>query len=631
MTDQGNSVLDRDLENDSWLGEKEKSFSSKLLFAIGGISSFGGLIPSFIEAASNTLPCISHQFWFLVLSITYLVGPLGLYLVWAWSTDRVISSNSEDDQWWSIKKVPITHRYFKLLICQTVLVSIYLIGTISFLKPDQDDFLIGSSIFLTLPGVLALYTFVQRDGYKPRFGRTKAIAAYTFIVTCIFCLMGIGLIDQDHKKLTEKDEQKEYVKRDESGNEKDEKWAYAKLVQVDRISKELQELETNVTRQVELFALLSATDATSTLTAKVSRTQSSFAQHFGMDRHLTALGNMLIERPNRFDAIGQPGIWLHEPSGQTIQFSRPVYFNPKNFELSEPSSPSKILRKMRLIDAVITSMINHEMHRVKWDHFGKTEIDSIELVKMISYTNERNSRNLLNWVDRYYLPYAQKKAQEEIETIAENTSWIMRDMRFRGLMISMTNLLLLLLALLEIQNLKTFKIHEQKLNSSLDKKTRTTNIENYNKKADHLVYPLTLIISVVAILIIPLTSKMEFTGINPSGSFWMKNLPSLHLPEVAKDLVKPDRPTGEVVVVDCKSCCDQPIGAGRIGPTGPTGIAQEYPEGLVEELGEYNDRLENYNNRLSNVETGISNTKNNVQAIRDLYIKTDSTETDSIR
>jgi hypothetical protein len=159
--------------------------------------------------------------------------------------------------------------------------------------------------------------------------------------------------------------------------------------------------------------------------------------------------------------------------------------------------------------------------------------------------NQYNSRVFKDWIESMYLPYAQRKTGQEIHTIAEDTSWIWKEIKYMGIIISITTLLLLSIQYLELIDLKNYIIHEQLLpkgpDSTLEEKQIAKGkIADLDQKANYLLFPLTTTITIVAILLIPVTTKTEIANIEPTKSFRMLQVPSLNLPSAVKDVVNND-------------------------------------------------------------------------------------------
>jgi hypothetical protein len=157
--------------------------------------------------------------------------------------------------------------------------------------------------------------------------------------------------------------------------------------------------------------------------------------------------------------------------------------------------------------------------------------------KLAVTMNRRNSRVLKDWLEGMYLPYAQRKTGQEIQRIGEETEWIWKEIKYMGIILSITTLFLLSLQYLELNDLKNHIINKKILSGTSDKETQKTKIAELNQKANFLLFPLTTTLTIVAVLLIPVTTKTELVNIEPTKSFRMLQVPSLNLPQAVSSAV----------------------------------------------------------------------------------------------
>ena len=158
--------------------------------------------------------------------------------------------------------------------------------------------------------------------------------------------------------------------------------------------------------------------------------------------------------------------------------------------------------------------------------------------KLAATINLRNSKVLKDWVEGMYLPYAQRKSAQEIQRIGDETEWIWKEIKYMGIILSLTTLFLLSLQYLELNDLKNHIISEKILSDENDdKETQKDKIAKLNQKASYLLFPLTTTLTIVAVLLIPVTTKTELVNIEPTKSFRMLQVPSLKLPEAVQSAV----------------------------------------------------------------------------------------------
>ena len=162
--------------------------------------------------------------------------------------------------------------------------------------------------------------------------------------------------------------------------------------------------------------------------------------------------------------------------------------------------------------------------------------------KLAATMNRYNSGRFKDWLETNYLPYAQRKAAQEIQTIGEETEWIWKEIKYMGIIISFATLLLLTLQYLELYDLKNYIINTQILPlentiSPEEKENAKSRISDLNNKANYLLFPLTTTLTIVAVLLIPVTTKTELVNIEPTKSFRMLQVPSLKIPKAVESAV----------------------------------------------------------------------------------------------
>ena len=531
---------DIDYDNDAWLGKKEIPFSSKLLVAIGGITSFGGLFPLAVEKTAKIMGTGSGDMdFFIVFSFGYFALPLVLYLFWIWLTDRVAVPNKENcpEKKTALSRLfngPITYRYNWFIIFHIIAISAYL--AISIYCSEKEiwisDPLVLAPILLLAP-IIAISTFKKRSFPHKKVTKNWSWILFVFgVVLAGFYLFQINMKNKDYIKTL------------------DHKGEYAEITDVDNIKKNLSILEKRISNRVDRFFIKSAVQAQVSLHDIESLPSIIDISQFHIDPYLEMLQRIMLEDEGCCKKIELSklylvqdecvGIYAHKDHQVKMDNDSLIdhhLFLRSGFPLSSLIKESgTLLNMMVAIDDLITKMLDEDSHRIfpecldQRDGFEPLATDE----QIYASLNLHNSKMLKDWVEQFYLPYCQRKGQSDIEEIAENTAWIWRDMHVRGIAISLATLILLALFYKELKDLKSQKINDyrnQKGQELEGSKSADENIADLNKKADYLIYPLTMAITVVAMLLIPVTAKMEISGITPTRSFWKFNVPGLPISE----------------------------------------------------------------------------------------------------
>lgn len=604
------SAYDTDYDNDSWLGQKERSFSSKLLIAVGGITSFGGLFPALVDKLStlwgNGDSDVGVGF-FILFSIGYFVLPLIMLVVWSWISDRVAYPERDLSlrAGWKLKdwlQSPITYRYQWLVGIQALVVLLYLVLSIAWLKPTDKWMSLGLGLWLVVVPFVAMFTFSRRTYPSQKLTRKRLWIAFIVATVLVGGYLTLKLNFQEHKGARLSD--------------------YDKLVQVDRIGKQLAILEKDVTNRVDRFFLKSSVQAQVTLDSvkTVNLPKGLNLSDYYIDPSLKTLGRFLLEDDNwNSQTVCEDSVYCHRQHSLTLPnvkvHPQHLFIDFNDVDSCLVPQDISLIDLMRSINNLILDMEDSERHRVFSSCFDSVAVVGPVLADSLKATlNLRNSRKLKDWVENFYLPYCQRKAKSDIEKIAEQTAWIWQDMQLRGLAISVANLALLLLFYLELIDLKSSKIFDlekgkRQEEDEKERDARTAGIESLNKKADYLLFPLSMALTIIGLLLVPVTSQMEISGLTPSRSFWMMNVPSLHLPEVMDQVVS-ETPKPQPTSLEDPSK-EEPVPSEPNVPNEPNepvvpnkdtdapgNKGQANADNLTNEVKNLNDKLEKLNSTL---------------------------------
>ncbi len=548
------SALDVDYDQDSWLGQKEVSFSSKILAVAGGITSFGGLFPLLLDKMS-AVSGGAGIWYFVIFTVLYFAAPLLLFVIWTWISDRVVWPNQSWSwkQGWNYKawkNSPVTYRFQWLIFIQSIVIVLYLILSIDVYAGAEGIWLLALSSMLLVTPMVALHAFSRRkyEGQKITFSKI----IFVFMVLVI----GTGT----------------YLFRSSSQHKHDANKAdYEQLVQVDYITNSLDSLEKYISNKVDRFYLKSSIQAKVTLGDRDSIESRFDFSEFYIDEALEDFDRLMLgDATCCLDSVfgGRTGnlevdsVRLSHAKHKIDDGTADKFENHSHLFLAASShteyfrvqdSIDSYMPEMRLINRLITDMIEQHNARVYPSCLMSSVLvngdsSQIELAYADTFAaqlNLRNSSKLKNWVDEFYLPYCKRKAMSDVDDIVAETSWIWRDMQLRGIAISIATLLLLALFYLEMIDLKLCKIRTEfpgktTEESEEEKAARLGFIEELNNKASYLLFPLTMTISVIGLLLIPVTSQTEIASITPGKSFWMMNVPSLNMPDAVEEIVTDD-------------------------------------------------------------------------------------------
>lgn len=559
--EEAKSLYDIDFDGDSWLGQKEVSLSSKLLVSVGSITTLGGLFPSFLETLSTWNKGGNDQVLFLIFSICYLVMPLLVFLVWVWVTNRVVFPKTKKDEKGGtlnlflkqFKSSPITYRYQWIVLLHALLVTFYLIVSL-YLTKSSPQVCLYSGLLLFVSPMLGLLYFTKRF-YANRKITTPLLWLILLLVFGIVFIYLYGVIPNH--------------------TEQERSHDYNDLIKVNNIAKELDELEKEIDNHIERFYLKSAAQTRVTLDSIQALPNYINIDQFKIDGYLKVLGKIMLEEEihtNEREYLVSDVLKLHHKKHSLSEggihhelFSLPFTQEHLNNQIRQIKDSLKggeaLFQMMRVVDDMIDSLMSKEHHRLYATCFSP--IDSVDknilLTKkqlpiyfqknnaerftlkrgeLSALMNYWNSKSLKEWVENIYMPYCKKKAEKDIADIVKGTKWIWEDIQIRGNVISIVSLLLLLFFYLELIDLKQQKVEELKNKEEGDFQDQ---VKGLNEKSTYLLYPLSMALTIIAMLLIPLNTDMEFKGISPNQSFFKMNMPSLHLPEPVEQLVGGER------------------------------------------------------------------------------------------
>lgn len=560
-----NSLTNPDLGRESWLGQQEQSFSTKLLVIVGGIGSFGGLFPLFLEKFTGSSG-EKIQLFFILFSIAYFVLPLTVYLLWVAFTDRVGFPELEDgekrsDASWVKRLLSghmwITHRYFVLIGFHLLLVTIFIICT-SFVGPARSGAIYLTGLLPFIAPVIAVSSMSKKWAY---FGFSRVRAAFGLSVAA--AITAFYLLWGSHTQPCQN------------------KLGFESLVDGDKIIETLAKLEDNISNRVDRFAIKSSIQKEVTLGIKPKEVDKTGFANYSIDPYLSALGKILLKDNSAFDVIDLTVEMPHtkdcnhkyEADSLTSRVQRRkdelktilkcdtvkkeehkhfsrcegidalanphLFFDPRLYyrELDSKTDENS-LKEMLIIDHIINDMMDTKCHRIfpvclKSD----TNIKEDKNVAA-SIINFENSQKLKDWVDNLYLPYCQRKAKSDIDEITAGVQWIHADMYMRGVTISIATLCLLLLCYSELWFLKRSEVasREKKMKVTDDPKRKEAlgkQISTLNKNSAHLLFPLTMIITIVGTLSLRVGADLEAPTLDASSNFRMSSVPTLKLKETS--------------------------------------------------------------------------------------------------
>lgn len=551
-----NSLNNPDLGRESWLGKKEQSFSTKLLVVVGGIGSFGGLFPIFLEKFTGSSG--DHiQAFFIAFSFVYFVCPLLLYVLWIRLTDRVgfpepkTEEERSSETWLErlIKgKMWISHRYYVLIWIHALFTTIFLFWT-SCVSPDHSKWIYLTGFLPFLAPIIAVATMTNKwPKVKPgllRLSKIKALAglAFAMTVTAIY-LVGIH-----------------------SEHPQDSK-TFDSLIAGDRIINELNRLEDNISNRVDRFAIKASVQKEVTLGINPKGVDRTLLKAYSIDPYLATLGKILLKDENSFidpiidKRISRSIAQCHHDheleklekakkvtcdkcedcSNCTKELQKPLhfFFIPSKYDtILNASENTNLLQEMKIIDRIINDMMDTKSHRIFPSCLANDDsLNSNELQSAAALINFENSRKLKGWVNDLYLPYCQRKAKSDIDEITAGIEWIHEDMYMRGVAISVATLCLLILCYSELWFLKRSEIAHREIkfrnsNNDQQKESLSNQISALNKNSAHLLFPLSMLITIVGTLSIRVGVDMDAPTIDASSNFRMSSVPTLKLPESA--------------------------------------------------------------------------------------------------
>jgi hypothetical protein len=535
------TVYDKDFDSDNWLGKSEKSFSTKLLIAAGGVTSFGGLFPLILGQFDGLFRDV---YWlFLIFTVIYFALPLVLFLLWMWFSERVVKPeiqlNSNDSlrtSWRDrVNEYPVTYRYWWLIFIQIICVFTYL--TIS-LEPGFDyhaGYHALWALLLLIAPILGILTYKQRNYPNRKFSKWKVLAGLVIVIILSVC----------------------YLKNDEhDSSSKAQSDDYNKIGKVDKIISELGYQEKKTSKISELFYVKSVAQASlpphisSPFTIQFIKKDTLFysdtdsvlhvSNTYLIDSLLYGLSQILLMKEGAWVNSYFQANNLHSVlcKGSLHHILNP---NDEQYILDQTTidyNAIAINKLMEKIDNVMSYWVKYDVYRFFDDCFVNYEGIDLEKSTLIAvHLNKLNSQKIKSWIQGLYLPYCKRKVQEELEVIRFDTTWIWQNIRHTGIAISIGCLLILLMFYAELMDLKACKIWEmisESNNNNLEENDLTEDIENINKKAEHLVYPHTMVFTIIFVLLAAVLTQEEAIEINYSKSFKFNNLPSLSVPKTIK-------------------------------------------------------------------------------------------------
>lgn len=551
-----NSLNNPDLGRESWLGKKEQSFSTKLLVIVGGIGSFGGLFPIFLEKFTGSSG--DHiLFFFIAFSFVYFVCPLLLYLLWIRLTDRVGFRETREgeepstDSW--VERLVkgnlwITHRYYILIWIHAVLTTVFIFWT-SNVAPEHSKWIYLTGFLPFFAPLFAAATMTNKwPKVKPgvlRLTKLKAFAGLLFAmaVTAIYLVGTHSEHPQDSR-------------------------SFDSLIEGDKIIKELSKLEDNISNRVDRFAIKASVQKEVTLGINPKGVDRTLLRAYSIDPYLATLGKILLKDENSFedptiDDRISPDISKcdhniaynnlikakykicddSDDSAKALESVRIPYhflFQPSAYDTTLNNKEDKnLLQEMKIIDRIINDMMDTKSHRIFPSCLANDDsLKSDELQSAAALINFENSRKLKGWVDDLYLPYCQRKAKSDIDEITAGIKWIHEDMYMRGVAISVATLCLLILCYSELWFLKRSEIAHREIkfknsNNDQQKESLSDQISALNKNSAHLLFPLSMLITIVGTLSIRVGVDMDAPTIDASSNFRMSSVPTLKLRESA--------------------------------------------------------------------------------------------------
>ncbi|MFT6845543.1 MAG: hypothetical protein ACJAUV_001740 [Flavobacteriales bacterium] len=542
------TVYDKDFDGDSWLGKREKDFSTNLLLTAGGVTSFGGLFPLILGHFDGLF---NDVYWlFLIFTIVYFALPLVLFLFWMKFSERIVEPDAHLNihdgfitTWRKrIQEFPVTYRYWWLILIQLIFVFIYI--TIS-LKPGF-DYHSGHHAFwallLLVAPILGVLTYKKRIYPNRKFSNLKVLGGFMLVTILSACYL---MDDEDSANgLVQK---------------KDD---YNKIGEVDKIISQLGYQEKKSSKLSELFYIKSTVQAslpphisspyfiqfTKKDTLYFDKIDSVIivSNSFLVDSLLYGLSQILLMKEgtwvNSYFQTNKVHRLICSDSLHNINrtFNQQYILN----QTSVDHNSIAINELMTRIDNIISYWIRQNTHRFYDACFVNYEGIDLDKSKQIAvHVNKLNSQKIKTWIQVLYMPYCKRKVEEEIERIRTDTTWIWQNISHTGVAVSIACLLILLMFYAELMDLKAFKVWGMVSGSNknrLEGDNLTEDIENINKKAEHLVYPHTMIFTIIFVLLAAVLTQEEAAEINHSKSYKFNNLPSLSVPKVIQNYSSSD-------------------------------------------------------------------------------------------
>ena len=287
---QNRNVFDNEYDNDTWT-EKEISLSSKVLVALGGITSLGGMIPLIIKNLSQSLFDFNvGPGFFVIFTIVYFGLPLVILIAWSQFTNRIVSPTGKDNngenngetKWRHFKRFPVTYRYKKLIWIHVLLIAIYLIFAIYL---PNAYLLLWLSPLLFISTAIAIWTFTKRS-YSNKKINVSWVKLFASGIILVFLITIWIIYARDIKKTL-----------DLQGVETDlENEDYEKIAYVEETSARLNHIEDDLVNEVDRFYILSGMNAWNILSQQMTVFEDSVdLSAFKIESSIATLNSFIID------------------------------------------------------------------------------------------------------------------------------------------------------------------------------------------------------------------------------------------------------------------------------------------------------------------------------------------------
>jgi len=498
----------------TWVGQYEqgeKTISQKLLIIVGGITSFGALLPIFTQNISKFYPTENQKYIFLFFITVYFLLPFLFLLVWLLSSRRLNTLFE--------RKVRHRHEMEKWLnsvqwIFSIALVAEFVIGAIvifyfkNCLSDKQLDFILivyGAFLFTLFIMCCAFIIKNQKSiwthlGYSLMGIVLLGIlfwATYAYIYQFRINIAHQGLENGVIKMGSDSTRPSPYTffSKGSSSYEVDpiyfqDSYAYDQLRQSQTWYDNLNRVEDRTRNIVDRFRLKSMVNHSMLLSSKESRqfidTLVQVNSKLFINPSLQLLSAIILM--NKSDAkdldesISLPDSISLVKLCNYFSLHYAPEFNDKRF-MNSAGLFKAFLEKRKYDSLVFVTIIGDSIYTRLTKDSQLIDLNDISTHSKISASNKllqgsdslkamvadsinlHNSKYLSDWIDDF-LAYSERKTQDEIKLTSYKIAWIWQDAQLKGIIIFMSLLITLLLYYVMLGLIKTHIRYHAAVNSN---------------------------------------------------------------------------------------------------------------------------------------------------------------------